>query len=175
VVDIDGGPAREVTPGWLEAADPTYIGDGTSLAFTDRVNRLGTRVWRSHPDGSDRRRLTDTRYPNLDYAASGSPDGTQIGFASDRRYDDFCCGDIFAMRLDGSNERRVPTGDGLGVADLEWGSAPTTGTAMPSSGAAAAARSAQAPCPSAPGSLRLVPCSAGPSALVHRGFARSSG
>jgi Tol biopolymer transport system component len=167
VADIDGGHERAITPAWLEAGDPTYVGHGSQLAFQDNLNRLGASIWRAGTDGSGLRRLTDRPYPNLDYAASGSPDSTRIGFASDRRYDDFCCGDIFTMRTDGSDERRVPTGNGLGVADLEWGLSPTTGSAQTSRAAVPGSRGM--PCPGAPGSLRLVPCAAAPAALAHWG------
>jgi hypothetical protein len=170
VADIDGGHERAVTPGWLEAADPAYFGDGRQVAFQDHVQHLGASIWRAGTDGSALRRLTVRPYPNLDYAVSGSPDGTRIGFASDRRYDDFCCGDIFTMRSDGSDERRVPTGFGLGVGDLDWGLSPTAASG-PSTSAVPAGR--PLPCPSAPGSLRLVPCSATPAALAPRGFTRS--
>ena len=62
-------------------------------------------------------------------------------------------------------------GFGLPIGDLGWGRSPTSGPTAPAPAATSgrAARTATLPCPSAPGSLRLVPCAAVPSAFVRPG------
>jgi TolB protein len=61
------------------------------LAFSD-----GDDVWTSKPDGSDRRRVTDT--PGLDFDPSWSPDGRRIAFRTHRTGDE----EIFVVRADGT-------------------------------------------------------------------------
>jgi Tol biopolymer transport system component len=121
VVDMDGRNARPVTPGWLEAGNPSWSPQGGRLAVTsqDVFPRLGLNIWAVGAGHVER--LTTTRYPNNDLSPTYSPDGTRIGFVSDRRYDDFCCQDLFAMRTDGRQQQRIPTGANVGVSDPFWG------------------------------------------------------
>jgi Tol biopolymer transport system component len=123
VMRIDGSGEHPITPAALEAAVPDYSPDGRSIVVNSRAVRIGTNVYSVRADGSHLTRLTETRYPNDDFDPAYSPAGGRIAFGSDRRYDDFCCADLFSMSNDGSREHRIRTDGVNGVAQLTWGSA----------------------------------------------------
>ena len=88
------------------------------IAFT--VNDSGwNEIWLMAPDGSGRRRLTEPEPPENDAAGSGSPawspDGTQIAFAAQigTREEDQRLTEIYVMRADGTNRRRLTTNEAL--------------------------------------------------------------
>jgi Tol biopolymer transport system component len=121
---IDGSGEHAITPAALEAGVPDYSPDGRFLAVASRANRLGTNISSLRRDGSQLTRLTRTTYPNNDIDPAYSPRGGRIAFGSDRRYDDFCCADLFRMADDGAREHRIPTDGIRGVVQVAWGSAP---------------------------------------------------
>jgi Tol biopolymer transport system component len=124
-IPIDGETAAyPVTPPRLEATSPDYSPDGGILTVSSQSPRLGSNIYSLQTDGTHLTRLTQTGYPNNDFGSVFSPQGDRIAFVSDRRYDDFCCLDLFVMLADGTQEHRVPIGGGRGILDVAWGSAP---------------------------------------------------
>lgn len=85
------------------------------------------------PNGTGIRRLTHTPFPHNSFQSAYAPQADRIAFASDRRYADFCCNDLFVMRSNGTRETLVHTGL-TGVLSPSWGTAPL---AKPASGAPA--------------------------------------
>lgn len=110
-VSVDGSNVTVVddVPGYH--AEPTWSRDGRYLAF--RSIRGGNHdVYTYDFDAGTERRLTDA--PELDIEPNWSPDGEWIVFGSGRdsattRSDEYpvCCVDIYIMRKDGSDVRRV--------------------------------------------------------------------
>jgi dipeptidyl aminopeptidase/acylaminoacyl peptidase len=123
-MSISGDDVHAVTPPRLEAASPDYSPDGRLLTVSSQAPRLGSNVYSVHTDGSHLTRLTSPAYPNNDFGSVFSPRGDRIAFATDRRYDDFCCHDLFAMAADGTAEHHVRTDAIRGVVEVAWGSAP---------------------------------------------------
>ncbi|MGI8479910.1 MAG: hypothetical protein ACR2M2_08655 [Gaiellaceae bacterium] len=88
---------------------------GGEIAFT--VNDTGwNEIWLMAPDGSERRRLTEVEPPENDAAGMSpawSPDGTQIAFAAQigTREEDQRLTEIYLMRDDGTDKRRLTTND----------------------------------------------------------------
>lgn len=161
-VGIDGSDERPVTPRSLEAAAPRYSPDGTTLTVTDQFQHFGNNIYTIHLDGSDLTRLTETSYPNSDFQSTYSPSGGEIAFGSDRRYDDFCCVDLFVMEADGDGEVQVPTGDLQGIVQVTWGTpgplTPTATSASISPPDPAARASVRAWCLSRPAFMRSGIC-----------------
>jgi Tol biopolymer transport system component len=124
VMRIDGSDLHAITAPRLAACNPNWAPDGGSLLFISRCSGLGSHLFTTDADGSHVRQLTHDTYPNGAYFGALSPDGGQIAFSDDRRYDDFCCSDLFVMNADGSHRHRVPLGDIVGVNSVSWGSAP---------------------------------------------------
>ena len=75
------------------------------------------------PDGAELGRL-----PRDSFQPAFAPQGDRIAFATDRRYPDFCCNDLFVMRSNGTRETLVHTGL-TGVLNPAWGTAPLLTTA----------------------------------------------
>jgi Tol biopolymer transport system component len=153
VMRIDGTHPHAITKPSLEAGDPSWSPDGSRIVFVTNTQRLNSHVWTMHADGTGLRRLTTSGFPNNDISVSYSPTGSKIAFASDRRYDDLCCLDLFVMKADGTAEHMVDTGL-KGVVNVDWGPAPLTSTStaaptssgtVPSSGGLALCRSEPAP------------------------------
>ncbi|MBV9952676.1 MAG: PD40 domain-containing protein [Acidimicrobiia bacterium] len=143
VADIGGGHERPLTPASLEGAQPAWSPQSGRLAFTAGIIHFGSTIWMVDRDGTSLQRRTSTPYPHNDFVPTWSPDGTRIGFESDRRYGDFCCVDAFSMRTDGTSQRRVPVNSSV-VSGLDWGTAPPPGRAeLSASAATALAPSAQ--------------------------------
>jgi Tol biopolymer transport system component len=91
---------------------------GGETAFT--VNATGwNEVWLMAADGSERRRLTEAEPPQNDAAGSmspaWSPDGTRIAFAAQigTREEDQRLTEIYVMRADGTDPRRLTTNEAL--------------------------------------------------------------
>ena len=121
---IDGSGEHAITPAALEATSPDYSPDGSLVVVHSQSVRLGNVVYSLHRDGTHVTRLTQAAYPNNDFDPTYSPRGDRIAFSSDRRYDDFCCSDLFSMTNDGAREHRIPTEGVQGVFQVTWGSAP---------------------------------------------------
>lgn len=110
------------------------------IAFSSYRDGRAMDVYVMRPDGSDVRRLTDGPPEVEDHQPSWSPDGSMIAFTSTRSKGsvptDTGNGDIFVMRADGSEVRRISFGfdsalepawspDGKGIAfagfqDRNW-------------------------------------------------------
>jgi TolB protein len=101
VVVLAGAAAIGLTSGPADAAFP---GKNGRIAFDS--NRDGDfEIFRTNPDGSGQRRLTDN--DDTDYGAAFSPDGKRIAFFSERDGN----GEIYIMRADGTHERNVSKND----------------------------------------------------------------
>lgn len=93
---------------------------GDEIAFT--VNRDGWgEIWLMQADGTDRRRLTELEPPQNDASGSGgpvwSPDGTQIAFSAQVGLEeDQRLAEIYVMRADGTDVRRLTTNEHLDAA-----------------------------------------------------------
>ncbi|HEX9354583.1 MAG TPA: hypothetical protein VF933_12315 [Streptosporangiaceae bacterium] len=123
VMRADGSGARAVTPPALEGFSPDWSPTGKLITFTSNCCRPGSNVYVMHPDGTGIRRLTSTPFPNNSFQSAYAPQADRIVFASDRRYADLCCNDLFVMRSNGTQETLVHTGL-TGVLNPSWGTAP---------------------------------------------------
>ena len=113
ILDIDSGRLTALTPDSGADNLPTWSPKGDAIAFTS--NRDGDwEIYTIHPDGSRLRRLTSS--PGNDAHAAWSPDGRWLAFSSARGgfKDEMARGgggqgatDIFVMRADGSDVRRL--------------------------------------------------------------------
>jgi hypothetical protein len=66
--------------------------------------------------------LTDPPLPHSDWDGAYSPDGAKVLFDSDRRYGDFCCGDLFTVDSTGGSLERIHLP--FDAYDPRWGTAP---------------------------------------------------
>jgi Tol biopolymer transport system component len=124
VMPADGsGPPHALTPPAREGFAANWSPNGKQITFTSNCCRFNSNVYVMHPDGTGIRRLTDTAFPNNDFESAYAPGGDRIAFASDRRYPDLCCADLFVMRPNGTRETFVQTGIS-GVLSPSWGTAP---------------------------------------------------
>jgi len=133
VARADGSGAHAVTPPALEGWNPDWSPTGKLITFTSNVARPGSNVYVMHPAGTGTRQLTSTPFPNNSFQSAYAPQADRIAFASDRRYPDLCCNDLFVMRSNGTRQTLVHTGL-TGVLAPSWGTAPL---AKPASGAPA--------------------------------------
>ena len=72
------------------------------------VTGLARMIVDDHVEGLQK--LTDDVFPYDTFQSTFSPGGDRMAFASDRRYNDLCCTDLFLMRADGSHQSLVQTG-----------------------------------------------------------------
>ena len=110
VMDTDGSNVRRISNFPLYGNNDLSLAwspDGTKIAF-DLLSRGGRPVDAHHrdiyvmnADGSDIRRLTNN--PAGDFEPTWSPDGTKIGFTSDRDWNL----EIYVMDADGSNQHNI--------------------------------------------------------------------
>jgi len=127
LMGIDGSDVHAVSPPELEGFSPDWSPDGKRITFSSDCCRLGSNGYLLDPGGTGIRRLTKEAFPHNDFHFAYSPSGNQIVFASDHRYEDLCCTDMFVMKASGAQQTLVPTGI-RGVADLAWGTAPAVAT-----------------------------------------------
>lgn len=108
LIDIDGTGLRQLTDNDGVDFDPAWSPDGRQIVFAHRptVND-DSEIMVMNVDGSNVRQLTDNEFSDTD--PDWSPDGEWIAFASNREgsYD------IYVMRSDGSDVRRLVDTDGL--------------------------------------------------------------
>jgi Tol biopolymer transport system component len=123
VMRADGSGAIAVTSPALEGFAPNWSPNGKAVTFSSNCCRFKSNVYVMHPDGTGISRLTNTAFPNNDFQSAYAPGGDRIAFASDRRYPDLCCADLFVMRSDGTRETFVHTGI-TGALNPSWGTAP---------------------------------------------------
>jgi hypothetical protein len=71
--------------------------------------------------------------PHSDYDGSYSPDGREVIFESDRRYDDYCCSDLFVVPARGGGIKRIHLP--FDAYQPRWGTAPLVSPAGLPSGA----------------------------------------
>jgi len=123
VARADGSGAHAVTPPALEGWTPDWSPTGKLITFTSNAARPGSNVYVIHPAGTGIRQLTSTLFPNNSFQSAHAPQADRIVFASDRRYADLCCNDLFVMRANGTQQTLVHTGL-TGVLAPSWGTAP---------------------------------------------------
>jgi Tol biopolymer transport system component len=123
VMRADGSGAHAVTPPVLEGFAPHWSPTGKLITFTSNSGRAGSNIYVMHPDGTGIRRLTRTPFLHNSFLSAYAPQGDRIVFASDRRYPNFCCSDLFVMRSNGTRQTLVHTGL-TGVVSPSWGTAP---------------------------------------------------
>jgi Tol biopolymer transport system component len=144
VMRADGTGAHAVTPPALEGSAPDWSPTGKLITFTSNCCRPGSNVYVMHPAGTGIRRLTSTPFPNNSFQSVYAPQADRIAFASDRRYADFCCNDLFVMQSNGTRETPVHTGL-TGVLSPSWGTAPPLAKTAPAAAAVPGPTSSVAP------------------------------
>lgn len=103
IAEADGSNARALAPHPLRDRTPFFSPDGSKIAFHSYREGDQAQIFVMNPDGSELTQITDGDHPFFAYNADWSPDGTQFLFISER--DDQP--DVYAMNVDGSNERLV--------------------------------------------------------------------
>lgn len=106
-VRADGSGLQELTSGTVDEFDPTWSPDGQRLAYLSsegvEVGYTGIHVMKA--DGTDRTLLTD---PSVHaFSPAWSPDGTHIAFVSNLANPDSWDLELYLMRPDGSDIRRI--------------------------------------------------------------------
>jgi len=104
-----GRHQHRISPPRLQGWWPDWSPGGRRIVFTTQVfqDRPAPKLFTVRPDGSHLTQLTHPSRPHGDVSPAYSPDGRKILFASDRRYDDFCCDDLFIVSAAGSAATRV--------------------------------------------------------------------
>jgi dipeptidyl aminopeptidase/acylaminoacyl peptidase len=114
IIDVETLKVQRLTDGEYDDNFPSWSPDGNLIAFTS--NRPGPfNLYTIRPDGTGLRRVTDSK--GRDGHSSWSPDGKWLFFSSDRggHKDEVLlsgiagqsAGDIYAVRPDGSDIRRL--------------------------------------------------------------------
>lgn len=120
----DGLHQHRVSPPRLEGWGPDWSPTGRRIAFASDVywDRPAPSLYTVHPNGSGLQALTHPPFPHADAHAAYSPDGEKVIFDSDRRYDDFCCADLFIVPAGGGKVHRVHLP--FDAYEPRWGTAP---------------------------------------------------
>ncbi len=110
-VNTDGGSLVRLTRTADHVSDhnPTWSPDSRWVWFdSDRPGYMNREIYRMKPDGSSVQRMTRTADGIDDGAPDISPDGRRVVFSSQRGNGDQ---DLWTMRLDGTDARRLGSGD----------------------------------------------------------------
>lgn len=120
----DGTHERRITAPRLQGWYPDWSPAGDRIAFASDVffERPAPSLYSVQPDGGHLLALTHPPYPHADWEPAYSPDGRKIVFVSDRRYADFCCGDLYTMDAAGGGLHRIPLP--FESDEPRWGTAP---------------------------------------------------
>jgi Tol biopolymer transport system component len=104
-----GRHEHRVSPPGLQGWWPDWSPTGRRIVFTSQVfqDRPSPRLFTVRPNGSRLTQLTHPSRPHSDVSPAYSPNGRRILFATDRRYDDFCCDDLFIVDATGGHATRV--------------------------------------------------------------------
>ena len=97
LIRIDGSRRRWLTRGPARDTDASWSPDGRRIIFDRRLDEQSPSIWTVRPDGTRKRRLGPGSDPSF------SPSGRTIAFARD--------GDVYSMRANGSDVRRLRHGD----------------------------------------------------------------
>jgi Tol biopolymer transport system component len=96
VVRLDGSGRRWLTRGHARDTDANWSPDGRAIVFQRRLGEGSSSIWTVRLDDKAERRLGPGSDPSF------SPSGQRIAFARD--------GDVYSMRADGSDVRRLRHG-----------------------------------------------------------------
>jgi Tol biopolymer transport system component len=123
VSDAAGRHLHRISPPRLQGWWPDWSPTGRKIAFASQVfnDRPSPRLFTVRPDGSHLTALTHPPRPHSDVLPAYSPNGRKVLFASDRRYDDFCCSDLFVVDASGGPVKRVHLP--IDASDPRWGTA----------------------------------------------------
>jgi Tol biopolymer transport system component len=96
------------TTDFLNAAQPDWSPDGTSLLYTGYWDQYTTDIWRINVDGSAATNLTDpeSEFDGTDLDPSWSADGTRVTWVS---ANDTAGVDVYVMQADGTGEVAATT------------------------------------------------------------------
>jgi Tol biopolymer transport system component len=117
LMDADGGNPRPLIEQRGIDEYPTWSPDGSQVAFACTLGKIlasqvgDFEVCVVNADGTGLVRITDD--PGISHAAGWTPDGSEIVFMSNRDQnpgDVSPCGDIYQIRPDGSDLRRITDG-----------------------------------------------------------------
>lgn len=124
VSSASGRHERRITPPRLEGWAPDWSPTGRRIAFGSYIffDRPIARLFTVRPNGSGRRAITHPPFPHADGWPAYSPNGRKIVFVSDRRYDDFCCADLFTVSATGGSVQRIHLP--FDAYEPAWGTAP---------------------------------------------------
>jgi WD40-like Beta Propeller Repeat len=115
VMDADGSNLVRLTSDPVDEFMPAWSPDGSRIAFVRNTAESSVSrpaIFSMRPDGSDVRQVSSGT-GGSDWWPSWSPDGAQITFASIRNED----WGIWVADADGSGERRILGGEGMGYVD----------------------------------------------------------
>ena len=120
VMGADGSNPRRITP-WAEndGDNPDWSPDGKWIIFHSHVDDPShqSQIYLIHPDGTGRKQLTHFKDSTHVASSTFSPDGKWIAISKGPEGGNI---DVYVMRLDGTNMRRV-THSKLWESAPDWG------------------------------------------------------
>jgi Tol biopolymer transport system component len=146
----DGSNEHRITPPKLQAWYPDWSPAGREIVFADQIfgERPSPSLWTVRPNGNRLRPLTHPPLPHKDLNPAYSPTGQHVLFESDRRYDDFCCSDLYTVDADGGSIHRIRLP--YDAYEPRWGTAPPL-PATAHANAAFVGGAGGSPCDNVPG------------------------
>jgi dipeptidyl aminopeptidase/acylaminoacyl peptidase len=125
IVDALGGAPRQLTFGAYHDGRPEWTPDGRTILFSAirkpdwEMISVDSEVYRLDIDSGTVTALTDRRGP--DAAPTISPDGRLIAYVGfDDHKNGFEQADLYVMKSDGSNPRRIAPGLDRSIDQIEW-------------------------------------------------------